>query len=247
MNNRASGLRQRLRRWLRPLQATPLHPQWLAAATGRGRERWLAGRAAGRVLDVGCADAAIARSLPAMTSYTGLDYPATADGLYGTRPQVYGDAAALPFLDRSFDTVMLLDVLEHVAEPEAALREAARVLADGGHLLVTIPFAYPLHDLPHDYQRFTGPGLDRRLRAAGLVPELVQEAGGGARAAALCLSLSIAQGAVDAIAARSWRMLLVPLAALSIPVVNLGGWLLACLLPAHGLLPGAYFVQATRR
>jgi SAM-dependent methyltransferase len=176
-----------------------------------------------------------------------LDYPATAGVLYGTRPQVYGDAAALPFADASFDTVMLLDVLEHVAEPEAALREAARVLAPSGQLLLTIPFAYPLHDLPHDYQRFTGPGLTRRLRAAGLVAERVQEAGGGARAAALGLALSIAQGAVDALAARGWRVLLLPLAVAAIPVVNLAGWLLAALLPSHGLLPGAYFVQAIRR
>lgn len=247
MNSGSSPLRQRLRRWLRPLQSTPLHPQWLAAATGRERVRWLAARAGGRVLDVGCADGAIAGQLPRLGSYVGMDYPTTAAGLYGTRPQVYGDAAALPFADASFDTVMLLDVLEHVAEPEAALREAARVLVPGGQLLLTIPFAYPLHDLPHDYQRFTGPGLERRLRAAGLVPELVQEAGGGARAAALGLALSIAQGAVDAIAARSWRMLLVPLAVPAIPMVNVAGWLLAALLPARGLLPGAYFVQAARR
>jgi SAM-dependent methyltransferase len=247
VNEGATGLRQRLRRWLQPLQATPLHPQWLAAATGRARGRWLAERATGRGLDVGCADGGVARGLPRLVSYVGLDYPTTAGGLYGTRPQVFGDAAALPFADASFDTVMLLDVLEHVAEPEAALREAARVLAPGGRLLLTIPFAYPLHDLPHDYQRFTGPGLERRLRAAGLVPELVQEAGGGARAAALGLALSIAQGAVDAIAARSWRVLLLPVAVLAIPVVNLAGWLLAALLPAHGLLPGAYFVQAARR
>lgn len=247
MNSGAAGLRQRLRRWLRPLHATPLHPQWLAAATGRARERWLAARAAGRVLDVGCADGAIALRLPGMASYVGLDYPATAGGLYGTRPQVYGDAAALPFADATFDTVMLLDVLEHVAEPEVALREVARVLAPGGRLLLTIPFAYPLHDLPHDYQRFTGPGLSRRLQAAGLATEQMQEASGGARAAALGLALSIAQGAVDALAARGWRMLLLPVAVAAIPVVNLAGWLLAVLLPARDLLPGAYFVQAARR
>lgn len=181
-----------------------------------------------------------------LTSYVGLDYPATAGALYGTRPHVFGDAAALPFADASFDTVMLLDVLEHVSEPEAALHEASRVLVAGGRLLVTIPFAYPLHDLPHDYQRFTGPGLERRIRLAGLTPELIVEVGGGAQAAALGLSLAIAQGAIAAIDARGWRLLVVPLAALAIPIVNLGGWLLAWLLPAHGLLPGAYFVQAAR-
>jgi SAM-dependent methyltransferase len=247
VNSGAAGLRQRLRRWLRPLLSTPLHPQWLSVATGEARNRWLAERAAGRVLDVGCADGAVAGTLPGIVSYIGMDYPATAGFLYGTRPQVYGDAAALPFADGSFETVMLLDVLEHVAEPEAALREAARVLADRGCLLLTIPFAYPLHDLPHDYQRFTGPGLERRLRLAGFVPQVILEVGGGARAAALGLSLSLAQGAVNALVERSWRMLLVPLVPLAIPAVNIAGWLLAMLFPAPGLLPGAYFVQAQRR
>jgi SAM-dependent methyltransferase len=247
VNSGAASLRRRLRRWLRPLLYTPLHPQWLSVATGEARNRWLADRATGRVLDVGCADGAVARGLPGVASYTGMDYPATAGALYGTRPQVYGDAAALPFADGSFNTVMLLDVLEHVAEPEAALREAARVLADRGCLLVTIPFAYPLHDLPHDYQRFTGPGLERRLRRAGLVPLVILEVGGGARAAALGLSLSLAQGAVNAIDARSWRLLLLPLVPLAIVAVNVAGWLLPKLLPAPGLLPGAYFVQAQRQ
>ena len=71
--------------------------------------------------------------------------------------------------------------------------------------------------------------------------------GGGARAAALGLALSIAQGAVDALAAGGWRMLLLPLAVAAIPVVNLSGWLLAWLLPARGLLPGAYFVRTIPR
>lgn len=246
MNEAASGRRHSLRRWLRALASTPFHPQWLAAASGHARVRWLTSRAVGRVLDVGCADGAIAQHLPAITSYLGLDYPATADLLYRTRPQVYGDAAALPFRDRSFDTVMMLDVLEHVADPEAALSEASRVLAPGGQLLITIPFAYPLHDLPHDYQRFTGPGLERRIRLAGLTLERIIEVGGGARAAALGLSISIAQGALVAIESRSWRLVLLPLAALAIPVVNLAGGILAWLLPAHGLLPGAYFVEAKR-
>lgn len=46
-------------------------------------------------------------------------------------------AGALPLRDGSLDVVTLWDVLEHLEDPEAALREAARCLRAGGRLLLT--------------------------------------------------------------------------------------------------------------
>ena len=247
MSEATVRLRSRVRKRLESLQATPLHPQWLAHRLRSRRDNWLAGRAQGEVLDIGCADGSIRRGLSNTRSYLGLDYPGTAFGLYGTRPDVLGDAASLPLADARFDTVMMLDVLEHLPRPELALAEARRVLRPGGRLLITIPFAYPLHDLPHDYQRFTEPGLRHRLAAAGLDVTRLEEAGSGAEAAALLGCLVLAQGALEALGARRWRALLLPLVVALIPILNLSGWLLARLLPAAGLLPGAYFVQAQRR
>lgn len=47
------------------------------------------------------------------------------------------DAAALPFADASFDALTLWDVLEHLADPHAAIAEAARVLARDGRLVLS--------------------------------------------------------------------------------------------------------------
>jgi len=47
--------------------------------------------------------------------------------------------AELPFSDRSFDYVTCLEGLEHIENPQQAMREFARVLKRGGHLIVSVP------------------------------------------------------------------------------------------------------------
>ena len=47
--------------------------------------------------------------------------------------------AELPFSDRSFDYVTCLEGLEHIENPQQAVREFARLLRPGGHLVVSVP------------------------------------------------------------------------------------------------------------
>ena len=58
-----------------------------------------------------------------------------------------GELEALPIGDGELDAATLLLVLHHVAEPSAALREAARVLKGGGRLLIC-------DMLPHDHEEY---------------------------------------------------------------------------------------------
>lgn len=212
-----------LRAMMRPLRGTPLHPQWFMFRD-QGRDRqWVADHARGRVLDVGCADG-WARDVLAYCDYVGLDYPTTASGLYGTRPQVFADGARLPFGAATFDTVLLLEVLEHVAEAEQVLAEISRVLRPEGVLLISMPFLYPLHDAPHDYRRYTAPGLVHALERAGLQPGPVVVRNGGFKVVALLGAIACAGFVVEALHGQRWKLLFVPLALLAIPLINVLGW-----------------------
>ena len=246
MSDARVALRRSLRRWIAPLLATPLHPQWLIARKQQERNAWVAGHARGDVLDVGCGESGIRHSLDVRTNYLGVDYPTTAIHLYGSKPQVFADAGALPFADSSFDTVMLLDVLEHVAEPEKALAEACRVTRSDGQLLLTIPFAYPLHDQPFDYQRFTRHGHAYRLLAAGYSAHECIEASGAVESACMTLSLSVGQGMVEAVSAWNWRLLLLVPGGLLVVASNVTGWLMSWFMPVRDFYPMGYYIRATR-
>ena len=63
-------------------------------------------------------------------------------------PVVQGAGEALPFPEASFDLVCSWDVLEHVQDPAAVLREAQRVLRPGGAFLLTVVNRWAFRD-PH--------------------------------------------------------------------------------------------------
>jgi SAM-dependent methyltransferase len=78
------------------------------------------------------------------------------------------DLQALPFADGSLDCVICTGTLEHVQDPQRAIREIARVLRPKGVAHVEIPFLQPFHADPHDYHRWTLPGLCLAMERAGL-------------------------------------------------------------------------------
>lgn len=69
------------------------------------------------------------------------------------------DIHQLPFKDGSVDAVINIAVLEHVLDPSLAIQEIYRVLKPGGKIFTVVPFMQPFHASPHDYQRYTLPGV----------------------------------------------------------------------------------------
>ncbi len=80
-----------------------------------------------------------------------------------------------------YDAVLSTQVLEHVADPAAYLRECGRILKPGGSLLVTTHGLFEEHGCPYDFHRWTARGLELAVTAAGLEMESCQKLTGGVR------------------------------------------------------------------
>jgi SAM-dependent methyltransferase len=99
----------------------------------------------GRVLDVGGGTAHIKDFRPDIVSTDILSFPGI---------DVVADAHRLPFPDKSFTGIVMIDVLHHLERPIEFLKEASRVLQPGGHLAMIEPamtaVARRFYDFFHD-------------------------------------------------------------------------------------------------
>jgi SAM-dependent methyltransferase len=178
---------------------SPLNPYWIELRELHEAAKLLATHANGRLLDVGCGERPYDDLfLPRVTRYIGLEYPPVADNL---NPEiwgklhtirhivdVFGDGMKMPFADAQFDSVLALEMLEHVSHSDACVGEIARVLRPGGVFLLTVPFVAPLHQWPFDYLRYTSKGIEALLERHGLKIEKLEPRGNFASATGATVS-----------------------------------------------------------
>jgi SAM-dependent methyltransferase len=126
-----------------------------------------------RILDIGCGPGNFLSRFSKYGKCFGLDF--TYEALYYTKLRGYSgvnaDVCFSPFKDHSIDVVLMLDVIEHISDEDAALKEVRRVLKPEGRFILTAP-AYNALWGSHD----TMYGHLRRYRANKLVNKL-KEAG----------------------------------------------------------------------
>lgn len=230
------------RTFLRHFRRLPFHPQWLL---GTKRPEKAVRLLRGRVLDVGCADRWVEACCSEGVEYVAVDFPPTGENLYQAHPDIFADAALLPLRAASVDAIVCLEVLEHVCRPQAALAEFARVLRPGGTVLFSMPFMYPIHDAPHDFQRLTEFGLRRDFAAAGFEIIRLEKVGHAVHAAALLLCLAMVGGVYER---RNWTdYVRMPFVALAVLIVNVLATVVAWATPDWSALGMGYGVQARRR
>ena len=146
-----------------------------------------------QLLDLGCGEGrhAIAACLAYPLQAVGVDRSAKDLKTARTRARQFGDAGAgrlllarsdargLPFADRSFDQVICSEVLEHIHDYGAVIREIQRVAKPGGRVAVSVPRFFPewvcwrlsaaYHQVEGGHVHiFRASRLRRALEAAGL-------------------------------------------------------------------------------
>lgn len=149
----------------------------------------------GKVLDVGCGlmpYKPLILSPPSRAeSVIGLDIP---NEKY--QPDLIWDGRSIPLPDASVDSAMLTEVLEHCPDAEQVLTEVNRVLRPGGFLFLTVPFIWPIHEVPYDEYRYTPYSLGRILKASGFVNARIEGTGGRHAMLAVILGLWVRRRAL---------------------------------------------------
>lgn len=113
-------------------------------------ERYLTGS----MIDIGCGTKPYKEMLsPFVTEHVGVDHEATFHDK--SNIDLFGTAYEIPADNESFDSAICTAVLEHLEEPEQALRECNRVLKSGGVSIYSVPFIWHLHEEPRDFYRYT--------------------------------------------------------------------------------------------
>jgi ubiquinone/menaquinone biosynthesis C-methylase UbiE len=127
------------------------------------------------ILDIGCGTGQLMKELEAYGTVTGIDISERAVAYCkerGLSPDV-GSADKLPYPDNFFDTVVIMDVLEHLENDSLGAQELLRVLKTGGTAIITVPafmFLWSVTDeLSNHYRRYTRKELVNLLQKNGLI------------------------------------------------------------------------------
>jgi SAM-dependent methyltransferase len=126
-----------------------------------------------RILDVGCGTGTMIGHLRRYGEVSGVD-PSPEAVSFCRERGIEGvsrlDGLPLPFDDGRFDLVTAFDVIEHIDDDTATLRDLRRVLRPDGRLLVSVPaFRFlwgPQDEISEHKRRYTAGELAGRLRAA---------------------------------------------------------------------------------
>jgi SAM-dependent methyltransferase len=127
-----------------------------------------------RILDAGCGSGRNMVDLARHGEVTGVEISPTSVEVARGRhlgEVIEGSVTEMPFAEDSFGLAVCLDVIEHLPDDRAALRELRRVVAPGAALVVTVPayqWLWSGHDeINHHCRRYSRTTLRQAAREAG--------------------------------------------------------------------------------
>lgn len=127
------------------------------------------------ILDVGCGSGNMFDLLKEFGEVHGMDVSEEAILLSrnkGYRSLTQASIEHTPYQDASFDSIVALDILEHVPDDTIAIQEIYRILKPEGYLFFSIPaynFLWGKHDeLYYHFRRYTRKEIKRKLKENGM-------------------------------------------------------------------------------
>lgn len=130
----------------------------------------------GRLMDFGCGSKPY-KNIIDVKEYIGVDFDGEGHSHENEQIDVFYDGKTIPFPDNHFDAVLTTEVMEHVFEPDATLKEINRVMKPGAKILITCPFVFIEHEVPVDYARYTHFALKHLLEKNGFEVLVLDKAG----------------------------------------------------------------------
>jgi len=120
----------------------------------------------GHLVDLGCGEAPYKKYfLQFVDKYTGVDWSNT---LHNSKIDIHSDLnVEIDLEDEVADSIVSISVLEHLLEPQVFLNESFRILKKDGRMLLQVPWQWRLHEIPHDYFRYTPYALKNMFTKAG--------------------------------------------------------------------------------
>lgn len=120
------------------------------------------------VLDVGCAEQPFRALIESSgRRYIGMDVVQNST----QSVDIVSTLEAAPSSSGTYRVVLCTEVLEHVADIDAAFASLRRLTAAGGAVVLTVPFIFPLHMEPYDFRRLTLHGVQRLAADHGFAVE----------------------------------------------------------------------------
>jgi ubiquinone/menaquinone biosynthesis C-methylase UbiE len=127
----------------------------------------------GTLLDLGCGEMPYRPYLldknKKITKYIGMDVDTKKYNMIYHRtvkPDLLWDGKKIDLSDNSIDTVIATELFEHIENLNEVLSEVFRVLKNGGIIFFSVPFIWPLHEVPYDQYRYTPYSLNNVLEKA---------------------------------------------------------------------------------
>lgn len=120
----------------------------------------------GKMIDFGCGRKPY-KNLFSIKEYIGVDIEVSGHPHENSEIDVFYDGKTLPFSNETFDSFFCSEVFEHVFNIEKIIKELNRVIKKGSTGLITIPFAWPEHEIPYDFARYTSFGIKDILEQNG--------------------------------------------------------------------------------